>query len=223
VPRFDAFEFTQRREKLGHHFEPIFLLVTMSISLSMHRSPAVAQGGHRRYSSVAIAVHWLLAAALFAQFALGWWMLDVPKSPPGVRAGWFNLHKSIGLSIALVVVLHLAWRATHARPKDLLLPRWQRIAARTTHGLLYACMLVMPLSGYLGSTFTRYPVRFFGVVLPAWNHDWPAAKQWMSGIHNAAAWLFMALIALHVAAALWHWFQRDDVAQRMGLPALPRS
>jgi cytochrome b561 len=175
------------------------------------------------YTRIAVAVHWLLAVALFAQLALGWWMLDIPKSPPGLRAGWFNLHKSIGLTIALVVLVRVVWRATHAVAADVSLQRWQRVAARANHAALYALMLVIPLSGYLGSTFTRYPVRYFGVVLPDWNRDWPAAKQLMSGIHYAAVWLFMALVAVHIAAALWHWLQRDTVCARMGLPALRPS
>ena len=173
------------------------------------------------YSRAAMAVHWLLALALFAQLALGWWMLDVPKSPPGVRAGWFNLHKSIGLTIAFVVLLRIVWRATHPVAPDAALPAWQRVASRLTHAALYACMLVIPLSGYLGSTFTRYPVLYFGFALPDWNRDWPAAKELMSSIHFGVVWLFMGLVALHVAAALWHWVRRDTVCARMGMPALP--
>jgi cytochrome b561 len=173
-----------------------------------------------RYSRAAVALHWILAFALFAQLALGWWMLDLPKSPPGLRAGWFNLHKSIGLTIALVVLLRVVGRSTHRAPADALLPRWQRNAAGCAHGLLYACMLAMPLSGYLGSTFTRYPVRYFGIVLPDWNREWPAAKQLMSDIHHAVAWLLMALLALHIGAALWHWLQHDGVMDRMGVPSV---
>ena len=190
----------------------------MHATASPHTSPAVD-----RYSRLAIAVHWFLALALFAQLVLGWWMLDLPKSPPGLRAGWFNLHKSIGLSIAFLVLLRVVWRATHPAPAGAMLPRWQRSAAKWAHGLLYACMLAMPLSGYLGSTFTRYPVRYFGLVVPDWNHDWPAAKQLMSNLHYTVAWLFMALLALHIAAAVWHWLQRDGVMDRMGVPSLSRN
>jgi cytochrome b561 len=184
---------------------------------NVHQSNASASG----YSRATVALHWVLAAALFAQLALGWWMLDLPKSPPGLRAGWFNLHKSIGLTIGLLVLVHLGWRLSHRLDAHDSLPLWQRRAARLTHGLLYLCMLVMPLSGYLGSTFTQYPVRYFGIVLPDWNRDWPAAKQLMSGIHYGAVCLFMALVALHISAALWHWLRRDKVCARMGLPDLP--
>jgi cytochrome b561 len=176
-----------------------------------------------RYSRATVALHWLLAAALIAQVALGWWMLEVPKSPPGLRAGWFNLHKSIGITIALFVVVRVWWRARHPVAADPALPSWQRIASRVTHALLYACMLIMPLSGYLGSTFTRYPVKYFGLVLPQLNRDWPAAKELMSSVHHAAAWMLMSLVALHVAAALWHWWRRDSVCPRMGLPVLSRD
>jgi cytochrome b561 len=172
-----------------------------------------------RYTRTGIALHWLIAVALVAQFLLGWWMLDLPKSPPGLRAGWFNLHKSIGLTIAAFVLLRIFWRATHQVPDADLGAAWQRAAARTMHRLLYACMAVMPLSGFLGSSFTRYPVRYFGVVLPTPHIDWPAGKEWMSDIHYATACLFIALVAVHVGAALWHWWQRDGVATRMGIPS----
>jgi cytochrome b561 len=174
------------------------------------------------YSRFAVALHWLLAAALFAELALGWWMLDVPKNPPGVRAGWFNLHKSIGLTIAVIVLLRALWRTNHHLAAHPALPRWQRRASTLTHVALYLCMLVIPLSGYLGSSFTRYPVRYFGFVLPDWNRDWPAAKELMSDIHSAAVWLFVALLALHIAAALWHWLRGDAICTRMGLPPAPR-
>jgi cytochrome b561 len=172
-----------------------------------------------RYTRIARLLHWLLAAALLYQLALGWWMLDVPKSPPGLRAGWFNWHKSIGITIALVVLARLAWRLAHPAPAHAALPAWQQRAATTSHVLLYACMATIPLAGYLGSVFSGYPVRYFGVVLPAWAAAWPAGKQAMSALHYAAVWLFMGLVALHVAAALWHWRRHDGVAQRMGLPA----
>lgn len=166
-------------------------------------------------------MHWLLAVALLAQIALGWWMLDLPKSPPGLRAGWFNLHKSIGLTIAAMVVLRLWWRARRPVAAHPQLPGWQRRASRATHVLLYLSMLVLPLSGLLGSNFTRYPVLYFGLKLPGWHHEWAAAKDMMSVVHAASAWLVMALVALHVAAAAWHWLRRDAVCARMGLPSLP--
>lgn len=172
------------------------------------------------YGRTALLLHWLLALALFGQLALGWWMLDVPKEPPGVRAGWYNLHKSIGMALVAAVVFRLAWRATHAVDHPLHLPRWQQLAARLNHGGLYLCMFLLPVSGFLGSSYSGYPVRFFGLVLPAWSAAWPAGKQAMSTLHLASVWFFMALLALHVGAAFWHLLRRDEVGGRMGLPVL---
>jgi cytochrome b561 len=170
---------------------------------------------------LAVALHWAIALLLFAELALGWWMPGVPKSPPGLRAGWYNLHKSMGLVLLAAVLLRMIWRASHPQGEIAGLPAWQRTAAEVMHGCLYACMVVMPATGLAGSMFTSYPIRFFGIVLPVWQRDWPAAKELMSGVHDTVAWLFLALIALHVAAALWHWWRRDSVAERMGMPALP--
>ena len=170
----------------------------------------------QRYDRVAVALHWLIAFGVLAQIGLGWWMLDIPKQPVGVRAGWFNLHKSIGLTLGALVVLRLAWRLAH-RPPPLppSLPRWQQAAAIANHRLLYLCLLVMPLSGYLGSSFSGYPVRFFGITLPGWAARNDALKDLFSQIHYAAAAIFMLLIALHAAAALKHLLARDGLFGRM--------
>jgi len=168
------------------------------------------------YDRTAIWLHWIVGLAILGQFALGWWMLGVPKDPPGLRAGWYNLHKSIGITLAAFVVLRLLWRLH--RPGPALpegLPRVQRFAANATHGALYACMLVLPVTGYLGSSFTKYPIKFFGQPLPHWGWEWAAGKSLMSGLHYTAACLLGLLIALHVAGALWHLFRRDGLFSRM--------
>lgn len=200
-----------RRAVLGHH--RWHATSNERVSSSIEKS--------RRHGSANIALHWLLAVALIYQVVLGWWMLDLPKSPPGLRAGWFNVHKSIGLSIGMVVLLRLALRLRDP-VAPLALPGWQRRAATASHVLLYACMLLLPLTGYLGSVFSGYPVRFFGQVLPAWMGAWPAGKAFMSALHLGLVWTFMMLVGVHVAAALWHWHRRDGVTARIGLPTLRR-
>lgn len=170
-----------------------------------------------RYSRVARWLHWLGLVLLF-QLWLGWWMVDLPKSPPGLRAGWFNLHKSIGLVLLLLVVARLWWRSAHPPPPFPALPHWQQVLARVNHGLLYAWMLLMPVTGYLGSSFSGYPVRLFGWTLPGWGWKWPAAKELLSRVHEALAWLLITLIVLHVLAVIWHALRKDKILQRM----LPR-
>jgi len=87
--------------------------------------------------------------------------------------------------------------------------------ARLSHGLLYAALIAQPLVGYLASSFTRYPIKYFGVTLPHWGWEAPALKQLCSNLHFALACLISALVALHIAAALKHLFRRDGVFERI--------
>lgn len=170
------------------------------------------------YTPTAKVLHWLIAVFAFAQLSLGVWMIGIPKSPPGVRASWFNLHKSIGITLGLVIVLRLAWRLTHpAPPLPETIPPWQRTLAKYCHFALYVCMVVIPVSGYLGSSFTNYPIKYFGHTLPQWGWDSPALKELCSQVHLTAIVTFVALIALHLAAVLKHLIiDRDGIFQRMG-------
>lgn len=170
-----------------------------------------------RYHPVSVVLHWLVALLALAQITLGWSMLEIPKAPAGLRAGWFNLHKSIGLSIGVLMLLRLTWRLRHpAPPLPLTLPPWQRKAAAMSHVLLYACLILQPVWGYLGSSFTRYPIQYFGITLPHWGWDSPALKDLFSALHFGTASLLTAVIVLHIAAALKHLLlDRDQVFQRM--------
>ena len=188
-----------------------------------HDAPALA-ASPARYNGVAQLLHWLIGLAVLGQIALGWWMIGLPNTPPGYQAGWYNIHKSIGLSIALLVLLRIVWRLRHPAPVlPATLAAWQRLAARCSHALLYLCLVLMPLSGFLGSSFTKYPIKFWGMVLPRWIDPSPAAKELCSQIHYATVCLFMLLIALHIAAAIKHALAGDGVFRRMwsGAPAAP--
>ena len=170
-----------------------------------------------RYHPVSIALHWLIALLVLSQVTLGWWMVDIPKSPPGVRAWWFNLHKSIGLTIGVLMLARLGWRQAHRPPPlPVSMPSWQRVSARVSHFLLYACVILQALWGYLGSTFTKYPIKYFGVTLPHWGWDSPALKDLFSVLHLGTACLLMAVLVVHFGAALKHLLvNRDGVFQRM--------
>ena len=176
-------------------------------------SPDVAA----RYTKVAVTLHWLIAILVVAQLALGWSMIGIPKEPVGVRAYWFNLHKSTGITIALLVLVRIAWRLRHpAPPLPPEVPDWQRRAARASHALLYVCLVGMPLAGFLGSTFSGYPIKYFGIVLPEWGYKSDSLKSFFSAVHLGFAWLFMTLIVLHAGAALRHLLvDRDRVFWRM--------
>lgn len=171
----------------------------------------------QRYTRFAVALHWIVAAVVFAQFALGWLMQEIAKQPPGPRASAFNAHKSIGLAILALMLVRIAWRLSHPAPAFPPMPRWQARAALANHVLLYALLVVMPLAGYLGSAFSGYPVRFLGIVLPSWAAKNEAMKQAMSGVHLVASWLLAGSVLVHLAAVVKHAVvDRDGILARMG-------
>jgi cytochrome b561 len=174
-----------------------------------------------RYGAVAMLLHWGVALLVFAQIWLGWWMLDLPDK---AQAYWFNLHKSIGLTIALLVLARFAWRLRHPPPAlPASIPRWRVRAARINHSMLYAALLAQPLAGYLGSSFSGYPIRYFGLLVPGWGWNAPALKELFSAVHLGLSYLISVLVLLHIAAALKHLLiDRDGVFQRM-LPWPPAA
>jgi len=170
----------------------------------------------RRYTATAATLHWLIAVLVLVMIAWGWWMQAIPKLPVGPRVNAFNLHKSIGLTILALMIVRLAWRSTHPAPELPPMPLWQARTARVVHVLLYLCLFIQPLSGYLGSAFGGYPVKFFGVVLPAWAPKSEAMKDAMSGTHWVNSCVLIGALVLHVSGALKHALvDRDRLVRRM--------
>jgi cytochrome b561 len=167
-----------------------------------------------RYTRTAIALHWIIAILIAAMIALGLYMTDLPRNTPE-RSWYFNLHKSIGLLTAGIILLRVFWRLRFSPPRLAgSAPTWQA-AAKTSHVALYACMVFMPLTGYLGSAFNKYGVKFFGLPLPNWAWDDPKLREIFVTAHHWIASVLIGLIALHVAAALYHALKRDGVFARM--------
>lgn len=175
-----------------------------------------------RYTRVAVALHWLVALLVVAQVTWGFWMQQIPKQPPGVRADAFNLHKSVGMLIFALMVVRLGWRLGHPPPPLPALPAWRRVGARVSHALLYVLLIAQPLVGYLGSVWSGYPVRFFGMLVPAWGSKDTALKNLMSECHYVIACALIAVIVVHIAAALLHAVARDGIIRRMTLGTAAR-
>jgi cytochrome b561 len=169
-----------------------------------------------RYTRVAIVLHWLIALLVLGQFTLGWTMQQIGKHPAGPRAFAFNVHKSVGLTILLLMALRIAWRMGHRPPALTGLAGWETRLARANHFALYAALVVLPLTGYLGSAFSGFPVHFYGIVLPAWSGAHPHWKSLLGDVHLVTTWVLAAALALHLAAVAKHLFEgRFDVVARM--------
>jgi len=169
--------------------------------------------GARAYDRIAILLHWVVGLAILLQFALGWRVGSIPESE---AAQWVELHQSFGIVLVAFVVVRLLWRLSHPAPGlPGTLPRLQRAMAKATHWALYGCMVLMPVSGYLGSSSAKDPVKLFGIPLPHFSWNSPELQDAMGLVHGITAWLLGALVALHVAAALYHLVRRDGIFSRM--------
>jgi len=177
-----------------------------------------------RYPLTIIVLHWAIAVAVVGITVLGWWMQTIPKDPVGPRADAYNLHKSIGLTVLLLMVIRLAWRASHRPPQLPPLPIWQAWAAHAVHALLYVLLFVDAMSGYLGSAVSGFPVKFFGWVLPAWAAANVGLKEACSVVHLVSSWALVAAIGVHVMATFYHqWVLHDGLLWRMWPGRVTRS
>lgn len=171
-----------------------------------------------RYTGTAIALHWLIAIGILGAFALGVYMADLRLSPTKLKL--FSWHKWAGVTIFLLAVLRLGWRAGHRPPELPPMPLWQLRVASLTHGALYVLMFAIPLAGWLMSSAKGFTTVYFGVLpLPdLLAKDVELGKQ-LAEVHETLAWLMLALVGAHAGAALkHHLLDKDDVLQRM----LPR-
>jgi cytochrome b561 len=171
-----------------------------------------------RYTTPAVVLHWLIAALIFVAFPLGVYMSDLPLSP--TRLQLYSYHKWIGISVLLLVGLRIVWRLTHrppALPDDL--PRWQHAASHAVHGLLYLLILAVPMTGWLMSSAKGFQTVWFGVLpLPDLVEKNRELGQALGSAHEFLNYLLLALVILHVVAALKHHFhERRPFLQRMGL------
>ena len=130
-----------------------------------------------------------------------------------------NLHLSFGVLILAVAVVRLGWRLTHAEPApEDGVPPWQVQSARVVHWLLYLLLFVVPMLGWMNASWRGFPVTVFGLFeLPKLMATRAPGLRWTGDVHGLLAnYAMLALVGLHVAAALYHYFiRRDGVLQRM--------
>jgi cytochrome b561 len=185
---------------------------------STARTPSTllsTSGEKRPYAPIAVLLHWALALLIISMMGLGWYMISIEDDPGS--AWYFNLHKSIGLLIAGLVLKRLLWRLGHppSRLPASVTP-WQASASSVSHKLLYGAMLAMPLFGMVGAMLSKKGLIFFGTPLPRVfeaNHD---LAEIFFEAHSVTSWILVVLISLHALAALKHLLvDKDGVFQRM--------
>jgi cytochrome b561 len=173
----------------------------------------------KSWGSVSRWFHWTLGIAIIGVIGYGWWMNHFTARAD--RFFYRSIHADIGYVVLLLAVVRLIWRGinpTPALPDDM--PPWQRIVARATHLLLYLVTILVAMLGWAMSG-ARPPdqnyASWFGLFnVPQFTSPDKVAAGAYEDRHILFAYVLLALIVLHVAAAVWHHFiRRDRVAMRM--------
>ena len=190
-----------------------------------------------KYTNVAIALHWLIGIAILFMFILGWFMTELPKESAKTtsfdifnlglitwevakeespRAFYFNLHKSIGLTILMLIVLRMYWRFTHRPPAFLnSMKLWEKRLAKATHLSLYLLMFLIPLSGIIMSAGSKYGIKWFGIkVIPGFEDK--AIRELFFEFHEIFGLLLLLLLIFHILGAIKHSIiDKDGTLRRM--------
>ncbi len=179
-----------------------------------------------RYGSVAMTLHWLIAAAIVVNLGLGLYMANILTNQDASRLTVFQFHKSLGLTVLVLSVLRLLWRVVNPVPP---LPNSMgpglRALARGTHYLLYFLIIAIPLTGWalVSASPLGLATNYFGLF------HWPGIpylselsraqkvplRHEFFAMHFYLAITALILVPLHVCGALYHQFRGEDVLRRM--------
>ena len=165
------------------------------------------------YNSVSKWFHWttvaLIAVALPIGFVIGH-VKDSDKMP------FYAIHESAGLTVLLVAAARILWRFRHPPPPlPDSVPAAMRQAAQVNHWLLYAALIVQPILGFIATNAYGFPLRgetaYLGFIdLPKFMGANKPLADAVQGVHNALGFALVALLALHVGAAIFHQAIRRD-------------
>jgi len=161
--------------------------------------------------------HWIVAAMVLALFVHGLWLEDIPDDAATFQI-W--LHSAVGISLLAIAVAAFLWWLVNARPTEpAATPAWQRRAARIAHWALYALIFGATITGWALTGSMREPVGIdlFGFIgVPQLVAPGSGDHEFFEEAHEILANVLIALVAVHVAAALYHHFiLRDGVLRRM--------
>ncbi len=169
------------------------------------------------YGIVSVVVHWLVAVAVFGLFAVGFWMVDLSYYSQWYRTAphW---HKSIGILLAIVMLLRVVWRFVSPPPQPLASHKnWERRTAALVQFALYCGVLLLVLSGYLISTEDGREISVFGwFAVPSLGKLFDNQADIAGLIHEYVAYALISLAVLHGLAALKHHvIDKDHTLKRM--------
>ncbi|MGC1411745.1 MAG: cytochrome b [Acetobacteraceae bacterium] len=162
-----------------------------------------------RFTPLQRLLHWVMAVLILAMLFIGVGMVStvMPK-----YLSLVSIHKPLGIAILVLALIRLVVRLRYgAPPLPLDLPEPMKLAAYLSHYALYILMIGMPLIGWAMLSAAAYPVVLYGSVhLPAIVPQSDSLHAMLWNAHFYLAFVFFALILMHVAAALFHALVRRD-------------
>ena len=171
----------------------------------------------KRYSSLAVYLHWSIAIAIFVMLISGWALHYELINSKQLIFQLFQWHKSIGIVVLFLVALRVIWRFIKkppATPEQLI---DNEKAIHFGHVLIYGLLIIMPVSGWVlvSTDPIGIPTIVFGLL------DWlhlpfgEVAHQPAKSIHYYAAFVISAVVIGHIAMAIKHQSQGVQLLQRM--------
>jgi cytochrome b561 len=170
----------------------------------------------RRFTSLQRALHWIMAVCILAMLFIGVGMVSTIAPEYLTLVG---IHKPLGILILILALIRLVVRLRYgAPPLPLDLPEPMKLAAYLSHYALYALMIAMPLIGWAMLSAAGYPVTLWhSLWLPQIVPQSASLHTLLWNAHFYLAFLFFAIILMHLAAALFHaLIRRDGVFDAMG-------
>jgi cytochrome b561 len=186
------------------------------------------QGHGQVYGTTARVLHWLMAVLVVLQVAAGLVMVHAGPEPGLLAAissalDLYSVHKLLGVVLLALVLVRIAWRiARGAPPAEPGLAAWQRWGSALVHASIYLALILVPLLGWVATSLYPALVVFGSFSLPALTAPDEARSAAVFAAHAIAAYVLVALVMMHVGAALYHHFVRGDGVLVRMLPGVRR-
>jgi len=165
------------------------------------------------YSAIARLFHWVVAALILLMLPIGIVMANVDVGP--AQDTLYHLHRSIGVILLPLMLARLIYRLKHPPPLPVTVSAAQRRAARITHWALYGILPLQAMVGWIATSAYRAPILVFWMfdLPPIWPVDRPFSEM-LFDVHRAMGFAVVALVVIHIGAALFHHFVLKDVVLR---------
>lgn len=184
--------------------------------IDLKEATIMLKNSDQQFGLVSTYIHWITAIMVFSLFGVGFWMVDLNYYSEWYRTAPYY-HKAFGLTLFIVTLFRLIWKAVNPSPKELGDNVIEKKLAKLAHLGLYALLLITMISGYLISTADGRGIELFNLVtVPSLGEFFDNQEDIAGEIHEIAAYVIMITVGLHILAALKHHFMdKDDTLKRM--------